>query len=103
MFCQIFFDGRGGNVDDRLCLNPFSEVFHCHNGESVIALCRSEFANNVDAPPLQGPRWGNQLRRLCWGFGAMQELLTVFAGCYQFCCVIDHCWPVKPLPEDFGC
>jgi hypothetical protein len=55
----------GGYVGDGLCLDPLGEVFHCHNGEGVVSLCWREFANNIDAPPLQGPRWGDQLRRLC--------------------------------------
>jgi hypothetical protein len=33
------FDGCGGYVGDGLRLNPFREVFHCHDGEGVITLC----------------------------------------------------------------
>jgi hypothetical protein len=61
MFCQKFFNGRRGYVGDRLHLDPFHEIFHCHNGKGVIALRWGEFANNVDAPPLQRSRWGDQL------------------------------------------
>jgi hypothetical protein len=49
---------------DRLRLNPFKEIFHYHNGKGVIALRWGEFANNIDASLLEGPRWGNQLRSL---------------------------------------
>jgi hypothetical protein len=68
---EEFFDSCGRYVGDRLRLNPFHEVLHCHNGEGVIALHWGEFADYVDAPMLQRPRWGDQLRRLCWGLGAM--------------------------------
>jgi hypothetical protein len=59
------FNGHGGYVGDGLRLDPFHEIFYCHNGEGVFTLRVGEFANNVNAPPLQRPRWGDQLRRLC--------------------------------------
>jgi hypothetical protein len=52
-----FLDGGGGYVGDRLCFNPFSEVFHQDNGEGAVSLCWCKFANDVDAPPLQWPGW----------------------------------------------
>jgi hypothetical protein len=58
---EEFFDSCGGYVGDGLCLNPFCEILYCHNGEGIIALRWSELADYVDAPPLQRPRWGNQL------------------------------------------
>jgi hypothetical protein len=36
---EEFFDGHRGYVGDRLHLNPLREVFDCHDGEGVIALC----------------------------------------------------------------
>jgi hypothetical protein len=45
---ENFFDCHGGCIGDRLWLNPFCEVFHCHNAKGVIALW-VEFADNVDA------------------------------------------------------
>jgi hypothetical protein len=68
---EEFFYGSEGYVGDRLRLNPFREVFYHHNGEGVIALCWCEFVDYVNAPPLEGPRWGNQWQRLCWSLGAM--------------------------------
>jgi hypothetical protein len=35
------FDGYRAYVCDRFRLNPLCEVFDCHNGEVVIALCWS--------------------------------------------------------------
>jgi hypothetical protein len=49
---EKLFNSQGGYVGDWLRFNPFHEVFHCHNGKGVIALCWSKFADNVDAPPL---------------------------------------------------
>jgi hypothetical protein len=36
---EEFLDGGGGYVGYRLCFNPFGEVFHYDNGESVVSLC----------------------------------------------------------------
>jgi hypothetical protein len=36
---EELFDGCGAYVCDRLSLNPLYEVFDCHNGEGIIALC----------------------------------------------------------------
>jgi hypothetical protein len=30
-----------------------------------------------------------------------EVLLANFTSCYQFCYVINHCWPIESLPEDF--
>jgi hypothetical protein len=64
VFLEEFFDGRRGYVGDGLRLNPLCEVFQYHDGEDVVALCWLEFDNDINAPPLQGRRWGDQLRRL---------------------------------------
>jgi hypothetical protein len=53
-----------GHVSDGLRFNPLGELFHCYHDKSVVSLYGREFANNIDAPPLQWPRWGDQLRRL---------------------------------------
>jgi hypothetical protein len=58
---EEFLDGGGGYVCYRLHFNPFSEVFHCDDGKSVISLCWCKFTNDIDAPPLQRPGWGYQL------------------------------------------
>jgi hypothetical protein len=58
---EEFLDGGGGYVCYRLRFNPFSEVFHCDDGKSVISLCWCKFTNDIDAPPLQRPGWGYQL------------------------------------------
>jgi hypothetical protein len=50
-----------GHVGDRFCLDPLGEIFHRYYGESVISLYRCEFADNIDALPLQWPRWSYQL------------------------------------------
>jgi hypothetical protein len=42
-----------GHVGDRLHLDPLGEIFHRYYDESVISLCWCEFADNIDAPPLQ--------------------------------------------------
>jgi hypothetical protein len=54
---EEFFNGGGGYVANRLCLNPFGEVLHCDYSESVVSLCWCKFINNVVAPSLQGPGW----------------------------------------------
>jgi hypothetical protein len=53
--------GCRGYVGVRLRFDPLGEIFHHYNGEGVISLCWREFANDVDALPLQRPRWGDQL------------------------------------------
>jgi hypothetical protein len=58
---EEFLDGHRGYIGDGLCFNPLGEIFYCYNGEGVVSLWWHEFANDVDAPPLQGPRWGDQL------------------------------------------
>jgi hypothetical protein len=58
---EEFLDGGGGYVGYRLRFNPFGEVFHYDDGESVVLMCWCKFTHNVCAPPLQGPRRGNQL------------------------------------------
>jgi hypothetical protein len=73
-------DCCGGYVGNGLRFNPFGKVLHCNNTKSVVSLRWCKFANNVNAPPLQGPRQGNQLRGLCGSLGAMGEFLTSFAG-----------------------
>jgi hypothetical protein len=52
---EEFLNGCGGYVGDELRLNPLSEVFYYHYGEGVVSLCWHEFANDVNAPPLEGP------------------------------------------------
>jgi hypothetical protein len=54
-------DSGGGYVGYRLCFNPFGEVFHSDDGESLISLCWCKFTHDIDAPPLQGTGWGYQL------------------------------------------
>jgi hypothetical protein len=54
-------DRGGGYVGYRLRFNPFGEVFHYNDGESVIFLCWCKFADDINAPPLQGPGWVYQL------------------------------------------
>jgi hypothetical protein len=75
-----FLDVGERYVGSRLHFNPFGEVFHCNDDKSVVSLCWCKFTNDVNALPLQGPRWGNQLRRLCGSIGAMRDLLTSFAA-----------------------
>jgi hypothetical protein len=58
---EEFLDGGGGYVCYRLHFNPFSEVFHCDDGKSVISPCWCKFTNDIDAPPLQRLGWGYQL------------------------------------------
>jgi hypothetical protein len=53
-----------GHVGDRLRINPLGELFHSYYSESVISLCSCEFADDIDAPPLQWPRRSDQLRGL---------------------------------------
>jgi hypothetical protein len=38
---EELFDVCGAYVCDRLHLNPLREIFDCHDGEGVIALCWS--------------------------------------------------------------
>jgi hypothetical protein len=49
---EKILDGRGDCGVDSPRLNPFHEVFHCHNGEGVIALCWCEIASDINAPML---------------------------------------------------
>jgi hypothetical protein len=77
---EEFLDGGGGYVGYTLCFNPFGEVFHCDNGESVVSLCWCKFANDVDAPPLQGSRWGNHIQRFRGSLAIVREFLTSFTG-----------------------
>jgi hypothetical protein len=58
---EFFLYSYRGHIGDQLHFDPLGEVFHCYNNESVISLCRCEFANDIDAPPLQWPRWGDEL------------------------------------------
>jgi hypothetical protein len=58
---ENFLDGCGGYIGYGLCFNPFGKVLHRDHGEGVITLCRCEFAYDIDAPALQGPRWSYQL------------------------------------------
>jgi hypothetical protein len=58
---EEFLDGCGGYVGYRLRFNPFGEVFHCDNDESVVSLCWCKFTHDIDAAPLQGLGWGYQL------------------------------------------
>jgi hypothetical protein len=62
---EKFLDGGGGYVAKRLHFNPFGEVLHCDYSEGVVSLHWCKFANDVSAPALQGPRWSDQLGRLC--------------------------------------
>jgi hypothetical protein len=77
---EEFLDGGGGYIGDGLHFDPLDEVFDSYDGEGVVSLCWREFANDIDVPPLQGPRWGDQLRKLCWRLGAMGKLLIGFIG-----------------------
>jgi hypothetical protein len=77
---EEFLDGCRGYVGYRLRFNPFAEVFHYNNGESVVSLCWCKFTHNVYAPPLQGPGRGNQLRRLHRSLAVMREFLASFEG-----------------------
>jgi hypothetical protein len=58
---EIFLYSCRGHIGDGPHFDPLGEVFHCYNDESVIFLYGCEFANDIDAPPLQWPRWGDQL------------------------------------------
>jgi hypothetical protein len=73
-----FLDGDGGYIGNGLRFNPFGEVLHCDDSESVVYLCWCKFIDYVNAPPLHGPRWSSQLQRLCGSFGVMGEFLTSF-------------------------
>jgi hypothetical protein len=95
-------DGRG-YVGYRVRFNPFSEVFHCNDGKTVISLCWCKFTHDIDAPPLQAPGWGYQLRRMHGSPAAMREFWTSFAGWYQFGYIIDHCQPIETLSKDLSC
>jgi hypothetical protein len=77
---EEFLDSGGGYVGNRLCFNPFGEVLHYDYSESVVTLCWCMFTKDVDAPLLQGPGWGDELRRLCGSLGAMGEFLASFIG-----------------------
>jgi hypothetical protein len=82
---EEFLNGGRCYVGNRLCFNPLCEVLHRDYSESILSLCWCKFTNDVDAPSLQGPRCGDQLR-LCRSFGAMGEFRTGFAGLYLFGC-----------------
>jgi hypothetical protein len=49
---EEFLDDGRCYVSYRLCFNPFGEVFHCDDSESVISLCWCKFTYDIDAPPL---------------------------------------------------
>jgi hypothetical protein len=61
---EIFLYSCRGHVADRLHFDPLGEIFHHYYGKSVISMCGCKFADDIGAPPLQWPRWGNQLRML---------------------------------------
>jgi hypothetical protein len=50
-----FFVDYGAYTIHRLRFNPLGKVLNHDDGEGVIALCRCEFADDIDAPALQGP------------------------------------------------
>jgi hypothetical protein len=77
---EEFFDGSRDYVGNGLRFNPFGEVLHCDYGKIVVSLYWCKFTHDVDAPSLQGSRWGDQLRGLCGSLGVMREFLTGFAG-----------------------
>jgi hypothetical protein len=56
-----FLNGCEGYVGKGLCFNPLGDELHSDYEESVISLCWCKFADDIDVPPLQRPRWGNQL------------------------------------------
>jgi hypothetical protein len=76
---EEFLDGGRGYIGYRLRFNPFGEIFYYDDSESVVSLCWCKFTHDIDAPSLQGPRWGNQLQRLHGNLAAMREFLTSFA------------------------
>jgi hypothetical protein len=50
-----FLVDYGAYTIHRLRFNPLGKVLNHDDGEGVIALCRCEFADDIDAPALQGP------------------------------------------------
>jgi hypothetical protein len=54
---EIFLDGCGAYISYGLHFDPLGKVLSRDDGEGVIALCLCEFADDIDAPALQGPRW----------------------------------------------
>jgi hypothetical protein len=98
---KILYSCRG-HVSDRLCFYPLGEIFHRYYDKSVVSLCGCEFANDIDAPPLQWPRWNDQLRGLGGRLRSVREFLASFTSCHQFGCIINHCWPVETLLQDLS-
>jgi hypothetical protein len=68
---EKFLDGCVAYISHGLRFNPLGKVLNRDDGEGVIASCRCEFADDIDAPALQGPQWSYQLRRLRGGSGMM--------------------------------
>jgi hypothetical protein len=58
---EIFLYSCRGHIGDELRFDPLGEVFQCYYDKSVISLCGCEFADNIDAPLLQWPRWSDHL------------------------------------------
>jgi hypothetical protein len=49
---EKFLDGGGGYIGYWFRFNPFGEVLDCDDSEGVVSLGWSEFAHDIDAPPL---------------------------------------------------
>jgi hypothetical protein len=77
---EELLDGGRGYVGNTLCFNPFGEVLHYDYSESVVSLSWCKSINDIDAPSLEGPRWGDQLRRLHRSLRVMGEFLIGFTG-----------------------
>jgi hypothetical protein len=58
---EKILDGCGAYISHGLRFNPLGKVLDRDDGEGVIALCRCEFADDINAPALQGPQWSYQL------------------------------------------
>jgi hypothetical protein len=52
---EKFMNSGRSYIGYWLRFNPFGEVLDCDNGEGVVSLGWCVFANNTNAPPLQGP------------------------------------------------
>jgi hypothetical protein len=54
---EQFFDWRRAHIGEQLSFYLFWKLLHRYYYEGVIALCWGQLFDDVDAPPLQGPRW----------------------------------------------
>jgi hypothetical protein len=99
---EEFLQDFGCDVAKRFCLHPFGEVIHYYGCVFVIAWCRWQGPNNMNALSEKRPHRRYEVHLFGWELAVVCVLLAVRACCDHFLSFCHCRRPIEAFSECFA-